>query len=717
LPIVVVAGAAWTSHVVATRLADRLDEGLVGTDVTVRGFVDDFPKSAPGQTSFSFTVSDSIASAALPARLRLTWYEPPLALEPAMSLELTLRLKPPHGLMNPGAFDFERWLFVGGFGATGYVRSGHPAETVPSLRRAWLELRRKLAAKIAAAVESDDARALLIALAIGERSGFTDRHWQTFRRTGTSHLVAISGLHIGIVATWLFLLIRRLCLRGSSWLAAHDLEIAAAVSLAGAALYAAIAGFSVPTQRALIMVTVAMLALVSRRQVAPSAGLGAALLFVLVCDPLAPIGASFWLSFVAVAVLLTLGMQRSLAPRRAWTVRVTAALRTQWAVSLGLLPFAALYFGEVSLLAPIVNLVAIPLFALLLVPLTLVATVVLAISPVGGGLLSLLAPLADAIYAALEAVAAFGWSLVTLFDLGIVSRGLLIVAAALALPVHRLPSRYLGSLAAVAVLVVAPARPSAGSLRLTIFDVGHGLAALVETQAHTLLFDTGARYRSGFDAGRDIVLPALRRQGIDRLDAIIVSHADNDHAGGLDAIRQRFPETLLATGPDLQRPDATACRSGDAWLWEGVRFSILHPPNGHGLTGNDGSCVLRVESGGGSVLLTGDIEHRGEAALVSSAAELAATVVVVPHHGSSTSSTAAFVERVMPQYAIVSAGYLNRWGFPKPEVVDRWRRSGGRVLITSELGAIHVTIASDGRTRVRSERSARAYSWNPGFDS
>jgi competence protein ComEC len=288
---------------------------------------------------------------------------------------------------------------------------------------------------------------------------------------------------------------------------------------------------------------------------------------------------------------------------------------------------------------------------------------------------------------------------------------MLVAGAAIALPVHALPGRYLGWIVMVTPLAASPERPAVGGFAATVLDVGHGLAVVIQTHGHALLYDAGARYRSGFDTGKEIVLPAIRYLGIEQLDRIVISHADNDHAGGLDAVLSRFPDADLVVGPDIDRNRATRCRLGQHWSWDGVEFDMLHPPVTFAARGNDSSCVLRVATSNGVLLLAGDLEVRGEQTLLASARNLSSDLVVVPHHGSATSSSAVFVERVRPRYAVVSARFANQWGFPKPKVRDRWEGAGTRMLVTGDAGAVAITFPPQGEPVLRSERGRWPVPW------
>jgi competence protein ComEC len=703
-----------TAVAAQAQLERRLPASAGQQDVELAGWIDDFPAVTPDRTVFSLRVADA-RSAGLPARLRLSWYDAPAGLGAGTSLSVVARLRAPRGLANPGGFDYERWLFVEGIGATGYVRSGSvAAEAPPTLAQRWLRRRAELARRIEQSAPSPAGGALVVALTLGERHRFDDRQWRDLRRTGTSHLVAISGLHVGLIAALSFWLSRAICLRVPR-LAGRAFELAALASAATAAMYAALAGFALPTQRALIMVWIALAVVLSRRRSGLFDGLAAALIAVLVLDPSAPLTASFWLSFGAVGLLLLLAGRSTLPP--AADRPLAAALRKigvlaklQWGITLGLAPFLAAYFAELSVLSPVVNFVAIPFFSFLMVPLCLVAALTVSIDAAGLGFVWLAARLADAVWAVLHAVAALEWSAVPVPQprpwFAVVAAG----AAAAAMPAHPLPGRRLLWLALVPLVATRFERPPVGTADISILDVGHGLAALVETTEHRLLYDAGPVYRSGFDTGGEIVVPVLASHGRAGLDRLVISHADLDHAGGARAVLAAYPAARVLKGPDVTEPAGEVCTAGQRWTWDDVSFEILHPAADFPDRGNDSSCVLKVATRNGAILFAGDIEARGEQALVGSD-ELRAEIVVVPHHGSATSSSAAFVSAVSPALAIVSAGHQNRWGFPRADVRRRWEVAGAAVVVTGDSGAVRIRLGAP-HARVTAERRLRPRYWH-----
>jgi competence protein ComEC len=719
LVLVAVAAAAWTCWCAGERLAERLPLAALGADFALTGTVAGFPSTAPGQITFAFEVEEP-RPLGVPRRVRLTWYDAPADVRPGDALALTARLRPPRGARNPGGFDYEQWLMVNGYGATGYVRTGaerHAAGGAIVAR--WRQFRALLAERIGAASADADGVALLTALALGERFRFTEQHWADFRRTGTSHLVAVSGMHVALLGVVVFVVLRRACLRLPAPLASLDLEVASAASLIATAYYAALTGFAVPAQRSLVMIAVASIAVASRLRISAAQIVAATLVAVLVFDPFAPLSASFWLSFVAVAILLALAAPKSLRSGAASRLRriaraALAFVRLQLWIGLALVPLTAWYFGELSLVGPVMNLVAIPLFNACLVPLAVLATVALSFDGVAASaapVVAVIASLCGFTVRALHAVAELRGAAVALPLPSALVLAVAGLGVAFAVCGAGLPGRRWAWLALLPIGLPALDLPPRGTARARVLDVGHGLAVVVETRSFRLLFDAGPTARSGFDSGEEVVLPALAAGGRRGLDRLVVSHSDNDHAGGAAAIVAAFPGIDVLKGPDVVALPGRACVAGDEWSSDGVRFAIVHPPADFSSRGNDSSCVLKVETGTSALLITGDIERRGESAALARAQELAADVIVVPHHGSATSSSAAFVAAVGARHAIVSAGYANRWGFPRPEVRERWLESGASIVVTGDSGAVSVELRPEG-VAVAAERDGRHRYWH-----
>jgi len=712
-----VAGLAYVLLRGALGLQQPLPVGLEGKDVSVTGHIVGLPAPDPYRVRFEFephSLRFSGVAYPPPAKLRISWYGRQ-SLQPGQVCELTVRLKRPHGMSSPGGFDYERWLFQHGIRATGYVRNDPGNECRPPPPGiALADIRHRVRGQFTSALDDSPLDGLLAALAVGDRSGISDGQWEVLRATGTSHLMAISGLHVGLVAALVFLLVRRLWLLAPRLILAVPAPMAAAVgAMAAAAGYAALAGFSVPTQRALVMVVAALLAVLLRRRTVVGSAWVWALAAVLVFDPLTPLSAGFWLSFAAVAVIYyaMAGRLRANGPWWRWG-------RVQWVVAVGLAPTLVLAFREVSLSAPLVNLLAVPWVGLVVVPMTLVAALIAMIAPeLADWPVQLSALLMEPIWTLIEFCAATvppaAFPTVPLWIIFAAAGGVGLLLIPRGVPVRAAGVGWILPL----LFYQAPA-PAPGQTWVTLLDVGEGLSAVVRTAENTLVFDAGARYRTGFDLGDAVVAPYLRAAGVEHIDTLVVSHGDNDHIGGVRHLLGTFPVRRILTGVanELKAFDAEQCRRGQAWSWDGVQFAMLHPNRPR--SDNNGSCVLRVTAAGNSVLLPGDIEREAESALVRRyGQELKAEVLVAPHHGSKTSSSPAFLDAVRPQAVLFPVGYRNRYGFPHESVVTRFRRAGVRLWGTARDGAISVKLEPGRPVRITGHRRKVLRFWHSRVDT
>jgi len=695
-------GVAWAWLHAYGQLQSDLNPALEGRDLILVGQVADLPEMHAGRLRFVLDVTsaqDGPVRTGFTGRVRLTWYQNPPPLEAGEQWQLRVRLKARHGFANPGGFDYEGWLFHAGVGATGYVRDAPNNHRIAPSGLGIQPLRQHLRERLLTLLPQqwDPGAGVIVALILGDRSAIGAPQWQALMRTGTNHLVAISGLHVGIVGGLGFFLMRLLWRRSEvlcRWFAAPRAAALAALLLAWG--YAALAGFAVSTLRALVMLMVLLGAVLLRRPLQPAGSLLVALLLVLLVDPLACLSFGFWLSFGAVTVLLY-GMGGRLAVSGPlWTLG-----RTQWLVSLGLLPVLALLFGRVSLIAPLTNLVALPLFSFLLLPLVLVAaTVSLATDWVVP--LHLVAWVLGQALAGLEYLGAYPWVSLSLPNPPFWVAVCAFPGVALLLAPRGLPGRWTGAFLLLPMLLWRPPLLAPGAFRFTLLDVGQGLAALVQTRDHCLVYDTGPAFPSGFNTGEAVLAPALRSRGIDRIDRLVVSHADQDHAGGLRGLLTQIPVMELLSGEPAALPagGARQCEAGQTWIWDGVRFAILHPSSPWPVNSNDRSCVLRVEGAGGALLLTGDLERAAEQALAARLGEgLRSRVLVAGHHGSNSSSSAELLAIVRPQWVLFSEGYRNRFGFPRPQVVTRAIQAGAQLGNTATGGALDFWFGADGELR------------------
>ena len=720
------------------RLGDELPREFEGELLAVTGIVDDLPAISERGARFAFAVeSVAPARARVPSRLSLVWYGQGESDEEGVPFvragerwTLKVRLKRPHGNVNPGGFDLEAWLLQQNLRATGYVvqddgnlrRDAFAGRVRDYVQRA----RERVRERIERALRDEPYAGVIVALAIGDQRAVSEAQWTVFNRTGIGHLVSISGLHVTVFAAFAggiaYALARR-SVRLTSRVPAR--KVAAAVGMIAAGAYTVLAGAEVPAVRTFAMLAIAACGLWLGRPGTAGIIWLWALAGVLVWDPWAPLTPGFWLSYGAVALLLYASVARLRpAAEATWTQRALRTLRegthAQWVVTVGLTPLTLALFAQTSLVAPIANALAIPAVTLVVVPLTLTGIVIpldlffelahTALVP----LMHFLEQLAALPDAAWHQHAPARWTVVA----GCVGSLWLLAPRAV-------PGRVLGWVWLVPMFVVRPVLLPDGAFRLTVLDVGQGLAAVVETRSHTLVYDTGPGFSDTADAGGRIVAPFLRVSGLRRADGLVVSHQDLDHSGGAMSLMQATPFGWLASSLPEDHPivahaqkkhAAARCLAGQQWTWDGVRFTVLHPTAdeyAEALTRtNDRSCVVRVDSPYGSALLTADIEAKSELQLLRTRRdELRADILVVPHHGSRTSSTHAFIRAVAPAIAIVGFGYRNRFGHPRADIVARYTNQGIKVVRTDLEGAVTVTFAAQRAPAVTGARAARARYW------
>ncbi len=694
---------AWSGWRAGDAMGARLPDRLAGSDFDVIGTVAELPRRQQGVSRFRLRVEQASLGARafkLDGVLNLAWYRKPGPAPRACERwQLHLRLKPPRAMLNPGGRDSERQALQAGVVAVGYVRNGGSNQKLSGNNWCIDRLRGRISAAVAAQLGDSRAVPLLQALAVGDKRGLDDHDWQVARVAGVSHLLAISGFHIGVAALlgmWLAgLLWRGVRHHGQSW-PRQVWQVLAGFSVA--LVYALLAGMSLPTQRALIMIGVVCLARVWRRGSSPLNSLSLALMAVLIVDPSAVLSAGLWLSFAGVAFLLL-----GLVSESGWQSWFTQLGRAQGLMTVALLPLTVWFFGQASVVGAPANLVAVPLVSLLVVPLTLLGSVAWLFSAqVAGVLWQLAAWLMLGMWHALEYVTAWPMAQWYLPQASWLSLLLAMLGALWLLAPRGLPARWLGLLLFLPLLSPQSDLPSAGGFQVTMLDVGQGLSVVVRTRHHTLVYDAGARYPSGFDLGKAVVIPALHAQGVRQLDMLMVSHGDNDHAGGAPAVARMWPAAeLLGSEPDRTHLPLSLCRSGQHWRWDGVSFRVVHPDDPWPQGSNDGSCVLLISGTGGRVLLTGDISRLVEPVVAQRVGAGAPLVLLVPHHGSKSSSSEPFLRQLSPRMALVSAGWHSRFGHPAKQVAARYRRKGIRLYNTAESGAVTVGFPADGPPYVR----------------
>ncbi|OGS92389.1 MAG: DNA internalization-related competence protein ComEC/Rec2 [Gallionellales bacterium GWA2_60_18] len=728
--------AAWQAE---QRLAVSLADEWQGRDIALEGVVAELPRSHERGLRFRFEVERTLTPlAVVPERLYLSTYstegQPGILPKAGERWRFTVRLKQPHGGSNPHGFDFEYWALERGIRALGYVhgkgdnlRLDAAADGLGYRIEAWRE---RVRDRLNEALADAPYAGILSALAIGDQNSIAQPQWQLFARTGVTHLMSISGLHITMLSGlgfafcyWLWRRSARLTLL----LPAR--KTAAVFALLTAIGYALLAGFGVPAQRTVYMVGAVAAALWLNRNFSSGQILAIALLGVLIPDPWAVLSPGFWLSFGAVALIFHVTAHRirdkhasqdsaARLPARLWRVLKEYA-GIQWAMTIGLTPLLLGLFQQVSLVSPVANAVAIPLVSLIVVPLTLL-----------GAALPLELPLWLA-HAAMSATMSFlGWlnalpqAVWTQHAPPAWSVACGLAGAVWLLLPRGFPARWLGVPLLLPMFLNAPQVPAQGALRLVVFDVGQGLAVAAQTKSHALLYDAGPDFSGEADSGNRILVPALRALGIAALDGMILSHDDLDHTGGAASILQAMPVGWLSSSlPDghallqtaaAENATTRRCMDGQSWQWDSVDFELLHPDaDSHGDTkprDNERSCVLRIGIGKRAVLLTGDIGKSSEARLTALHADkLSVDLLVVPHHGSKNSSSIEFVAATLPDYAVFTSGYRNRFGHPHETVQQRYADSGAELLRSDEDGAILVGMDGQGLKVERYRRTHRRY--------
>lgn len=681
------------------QIDDRLAPHLDGATLALKVRIDDF---AEGHAESLRFVARPLGDRRLPSRIRLTWLAPAATPQPGEVWRFEARVRRPHGYTNPGTFDYERWLFRQGVGATGYVLEGSHSYRVHGEAAGYIQrIRSHVLTRIGILLPDDAASAVLLAIAVGARHKIDRGEWDHYAATGTSHLMAISGLHIGL-ATGISYMLAWLCI--APFCPRRNLrDIAACVAALAALVYAGLSGFGIPSQRATLMVLAALLTMHLRQPLKPGTLLGIPAMLIFISDPIAILSPGFALSFSAVAILFSIAAPIISVSLPGTGVVVSEVLKhgvrlcnMQLALCVGLFPLTVLFFDRFALVAPLINLLVVPIFNVVTVPATLLGSLLDGPFALAGDALLRLAR------------QSIGWLLwlvghaaewpYSSYRTALSARTPLLLLPLLyvVLPAGW-PGRRLALIAMVAALCSRPAPPPYGCFEYHALDVGQGQAVVIRTHAENFLFDTGPAFVSGSNAGDLIILPFLKAMGIDRLERVIVSHADLDHAGGLVSVLAALDTGFVLAGEPLVATaiEHASCVSGGRWMASGIEFRIVHPRRNSPWTGNNASCVLEISAGGHRLLLTGDIEAPVETLLEYYAQLRRQDVVFVPHHGSRTSSTRALVGATRPRLAIVTAGYRNRWGFPKAEVAQRWQESGARLMNTAVSGAISQQVCRD----------------------
>lgn len=689
-------GFAWANWYATSTLSWVLPTAWEGKPLLVSGYINSLPINHLYGTQFEFKVID-INNQPSSTLIRLTASHP-LVLKVGDKWQLLVRLKRIHGTQNPGSFDSEAWALQKGLRATGSVLE---SQDNILLEHRWSDypisrLRQSLQSEISDALPNIKMLPWITALMIGERSGATQQEWQILRNTGTNHLMVIGGLHIGMIAgfihlitSWLWRRIPYLALRIPAQ------QIGAYSALCGALIYGALSGFMIPTQRACIMLTIFIIAISCKRKVNAWHVWSLAMLVVILFNPLTVLTESFWLSFATIALVIY-GMHYRINPSGLWW----RWGRVQWIIGVGLIPLTLVLFQECSLISFIANTIAIPWLGILILPLCLFADFIFLFSTKAGCLLLMLADKnLSGLWLFLSWLAKFQFSSFHWAVPSLVSLSIMMVGIVLVLMPSGMPGRWIGIIWMMAAIFSKPNQLKAGDILLTLLDVGQGLSVVVQTRTHTLLYDAGPRFDANMDMGERVVVPFLRLSHIKKIDRMVISHADNDHIGGANAVMQAFELSSIKTSAvdKLASLHTSDCYAGEKWRWDGVTFTFLYPyPVVNDATGrNNHSCVLLIDNGKHRILLPGDIEKKAEYEILTHPQSLQADIIVAPHHGSKTSGLLAFIEAVHPQFVLYAVGYRNRYHFPHPHVVSTYEAYGVRAYDTVTSGAVTFKLSQD----------------------
>ncbi|MCX8098471.1 MAG: DNA internalization-related competence protein ComEC/Rec2 [Casimicrobiaceae bacterium] len=716
------------------RLAEALDAAWEGRPVELVGVVDELPARYGDVIRFAFRVEGVLTPGArVPKRLALSWFRPRSgeiagealpALRAGERWQWFVRLSRPHGYANGHGFDLEAWMLEHGLRASGSIEVDRPMRRLATSGGALTDhvnrLREAVRERLDRALGGHPARPVLAALTIGDQRAIPAELWSLYNAAAVSHLLSVSGAHVTLFATWVAALVFFLWRRSAVLLLRLPAQkAAAAVALVIAFGYALLAGFEVPAQRTCLMLAVAALGLFTNRRLSPWLILAWALVAVLLVDPWATLSPGFWFSFLAVALLVYLHGGRF---GRALPWRLL--LSTQALMAVGLAPITLVLFGQVSLIGPLANAVAIPLVTLFVVPLALLWLVV----PVDL-ILWLAAWGVNALTALCQALVALPAALWLQHTPPFWAVLLALIGTLYLFAPRGWPGRWVGALLWLPIFTVTPARPSHGEFRLTALDVGQGTAIVIETAKATLLYDAGPRWTDSFDAGNRLIVPWLHATANPRLDTLVLSHLDRDHAGGALSLLRELPVArLVANLPageplaELLRAQAAAravrvepCVAGRAWVRDAVRFELLAPRSESVATtrANEASCVLKVTAARGlSVLLPGDAEGALEAELLAlGAPALRADWLVAAHHGARGSSGKAFLDAVAPRQVIITVGHRNRYGHPHPETLARFAARGIIVHRTDRAGALTFDSSRGAWQVPRAARQAHARYW------
>lgn len=729
------------------KLTIYLPPQLQGKEIIVTGQIDSIPIQKNRMTRFNLKIIAIENHSKVPivgGKIRLSGFEgviPREKLRVGDVWRLKVKLKPPSGFMNPGGMDYEKWLFQQDIRATGYIRNGIENQLLedPSSNDYGIDrFRQSLAEQLDRHLKDNSYLGLYKAIILGIKTDIPAEQWEVFIHSGTNHLIAISGLHIGLIAAIGFFLGRYLWSSSSRWLERVPAQqIGALTAILFALFYAALAGFAIPTQRALIMLSIALSGVILKVYVPARQIISIALILVLCFDPMSSLANGFWLSFMAVASILFY-LQKSKSNIEVHSEELSWLQRTKKivlrftllpiVVFLGLLPITLLFFSQFSILSPIANMLAVPWMSLIIIPLSLLASVFLGWAPeLALWLFSGISILMEPLWWWLNKIVAQDINLYYLSQTEVFALISILLASIL------LVQRNWGKKRFMLIILVLPISGSyysdinPGHFKLTILDVGQGLALMVRTDNHVLMYDTGNAFGQRFNMADQVIIPYFRHEGIERINRLVLSHADNDHIGSAKYLLKTYRPDHILSGEvkrlkQKQNIVADRCISGQQWSWDGVEFKVLSPslerlqklPS----NSNNLSCVILVRAANGySALLTGDVEKEVEQELLQYSDINGVDLLVVGHHGSKTSSSKEFVEWVAPRDAVFTFGYRNRYGFPAATVVANLKQQNTRLYATVN-GTIDISSdLSNNAAQIKEYRKENGRYWNRPYQS
>jgi competence protein ComEC len=690
-------GFSWSLIIAQQQFSQRLPKILEGKTLIARGRILTIPENHSDAVRFDFLIQKLETSVPIryPIHVRIKGYfyknsNVLTDFKKGDIWQFALRLRRPRAFWNPGSFDYQAELFQQNICATGYLLEKFPLLLIQRANTYYFidNLRQKITANVKNALQDYSLLGLISALTTGIRCEITDEQWQVMRGTGTNHLFAISGLHLAFIAGIIYWIVRFICCRipyATLYIPAP--KIASALTLFSAIFYSALAGFAIPTQRALLMLSAFSLAIIKRRYLTSWHSFHLALLIILIIEPFAVLSASFWLSFAAV-ILIFYAVSNRIKPLKNWR----AWCRIQLTVSLGLIPLSLLFFHQISWISFAANLIAIPSIGFIILPFSLLGSLFSLVSPVlGNHILIFTEQLLELLWKLLKFFSEIPF---TQYYAYLSNRWILVsslVGILLLLAPKGMPTRCLGFFWILPLFFGESQRPQYGDIWIHLLDVGQGLASVVRTQHHVLIYDTGPRLSSSFDAGKLVILPFLQTIGVQKVNVMVISHGDNDHSGGaMIILKQMQVDKVLSSIPKKFLPKiVNLCEEKMHWQWDGINFEILYPPLNHHYLGNNSSCVLKISNHLQSILLVGDIEKAAENYLVHVKQKyLQSTVLIVPHHGSKTSSSIEFLNHIQPVYALFPTGFHNRFKFPHKIVLNRYERLGSKIYNTATEGTI-----------------------------